>query len=157
MAMDAEDRQEKDKSNHLSSRKRKGYFSSGLSLRQDKRKNEAPESHQEIAIEEINISETEMMRYEYTIEDIANLIECNLPTNASLQRFKLGENDQEKIVTLQNIIYRLDSQYILPPYSPHSLIPCLESFFQSPFIDVQPEEIVIPYNPGGTGLFYKLK
>jgi len=126
MAMDAERGQEK--GDHLSSAK--------SSTKQDERKDEEPDA-------------VEMMTYEYTAEDIANLIGCSLPTSTSIHRFWLGENDQAMIDTLQNVIYRLGSLYILPPHSFHSLIPCLDSFLQSSFVNIRPEEIVIPYNPGG--------
>ena len=70
--------------------------------KQDERKDEEPDA-------------VEMMTYEYTAEDIANLIGCSLPTSTSIHRFWLDENDQDMIDTLQNIIYRLGTRYILPP------------------------------------------
>lgn len=93
------------------------------------------------------LSEAEMMQHEYTAEDIVNLIECNLPTDVSPQRFKLGESSQEEPEILQRTIYCFGTQFILPPYSSATLIPCLGSFFQSAFVSTV-EEIIIPYNTG---------
>ena len=91
-----------------------------------------------------------MTSKEYTVRDIANLIRCNLPTNSSLQHLTLGEDALEKTeqnTPLESIIYNLGTQYILPSYSPQSLIPCLKEFFKS-LNEQEANDVVIPYNSG---------
>ncbi len=91
-----------------------------------------------------------MMNKEYTVRDIANLIKCNLPTSPSLLHFTLGDNaleNPDQNTPPENILYNLGSQYILPSYSPQSLIPCLREFFNS-LHEREPNDVVIPYNSG---------
>jgi hypothetical protein len=106
-------------------------------------------------------------KYEYTSSDISRLIHLplshNQPQDGSYERFSLSGADADDEADMLDTVHRLNNRYVLPPIiashpdeedykDPYeALIELLTNTFYThqTIIDNPPEEMIIPFNPGG--------